>query len=52
MKALMQHMPGELPPSADILASLETLMDAWAQELDQQRSAAIATIFDPSSVLD
>jgi len=48
MKVLMQHMPGELPPSADILASLETLMDAWAQELEQQRTNAIATHFDPT----
>ncbi len=47
MRLLMQHMPGELPPSADVLTSLETLMDAWAQELDQQRSATIATIFAP-----
>ena len=45
MRLLMQHMPGELPPSADVLTSLETLMDAWSQELDQQRSAAIATHF-------
>ena len=49
MKVLMQHMPGELPPSADVLASLEMLMDAWAQELDQQRSVAISTIFEPPS---
>ncbi|HEY54091.1 MAG TPA: M23 family metallopeptidase [Caldilineae bacterium] len=48
MKVLMQHLPGELPPSADILASLETLMDAWAQELDQQRAAAITAHFAPS----
>ncbi len=47
MRLLMQHMPGELPPSAEFLTSLETLMDAWAQELDQQRSATIATIFAP-----
>ena len=51
MKILMQHMPGELPPSADVLASLEMLMEAWNQELDQQRSAAISTIFDSPSDL-
>ena len=51
MKVLMQHLPGELPPGADILASLETLLDAWAQELDQQRAAAIAAHFDPPTDL-
>ena len=48
-KVLMQNMPGELPPSADVLASLETLMDTWAQELDQQRTEAIATHFEPTA---
>jgi len=48
MKTLMQHLPGELPPHADLLASLETLMDAWAQELARQRAAAIAAHFAPS----
>jgi hypothetical protein len=48
-KVLMQHLPGELPPSADILASLEALMDAWAQELEEQRTAAIASHFEPKA---
>lgn len=51
LKVLMQHLPGELPPDADLLAGLEMLMDSWEQELNQTRAVAISTIFESPSSL-
>ncbi|MCO6450703.1 MAG: peptidoglycan DD-metalloendopeptidase family protein [Caldilineales bacterium] len=48
-EVLRRHMPGQLPNDADVLATLDALMDAWAAELEQTRSRSIAGVFGPEN---
>jgi len=44
---LRQHMPGQLPTNADVLATLTMLMQSWAAEIEQIRNDHIAAFFAP-----
>ncbi|RME81900.1 MAG: M23 family metallopeptidase [Caldilineae bacterium] len=45
---LHRYLPGELPPDTDVLITLQSLMDSWAEELDKQRNSLINNIFGSS----
>jgi len=42
---LQRYLPGDIPPDADLLATLENLMDSWHEELETLRGQTIAKLF-------
>lgn len=46
---LRRHMPGQLPANADVLATLATLMQSWASEIEQARNEHLAAFFAPDA---
>jgi len=37
-----RYTPGQLPANVDVLATLEALLHAWSQEIEQGRKAQVA----------
>jgi hypothetical protein len=43
---LQRYLPGDIPADADLLATLEKLMESWHNDLETLRGQAIAELFE------